>query len=65
MFWSTYKLDPQGKMHVGKSDLKTGNVIKDVAIDPGPESKRRREKDAALLRFRPEQEILHACFHGH
>ena len=34
MFWSTYVLDPQGKMHVGKSDLKTGNVIKDVALDP-------------------------------
>lgn len=36
MFWSTYKLDPQGKMHIGKSDLKTGNVIKDVALDPDP-----------------------------
>ncbi|MEK6699238.1 MAG: hypothetical protein AABZ10_09380 [Nitrospirota bacterium] len=34
MFWSTYVLDPQGKMHVGKSDLKTGNVIKDVAMTP-------------------------------
>ncbi|MBI5740965.1 MAG: hypothetical protein HZA16_09605 [Nitrospirae bacterium] len=33
MFWSTYKLDPGNKVHVGKSDLKTGNVIKDVAID--------------------------------
>ena len=40
MFWSTYKLDTWkekgakgGKLHVGKSDLKTGNVIKDVAID--------------------------------
>lgn len=36
MFWSTYVLDPQGKMHVGKSDLKTGNVIKDVAMTPDP-----------------------------
>lgn len=36
MFWSTYILDPQGKMHVGKSDLKTGNVIKDVAMTPDP-----------------------------
>lgn len=34
LFWSTYVLDPQGKMHVGKSDLKTGNVIKDVALTP-------------------------------
>jgi len=36
MFWSTYALDPQGKMHVGKSDLKSGKVIKDLAIDPDP-----------------------------
>ena len=34
LFWSTYKLDPQGKMHVGKSDLKTGEVITDVALTP-------------------------------
>src|SRR5574341_1166106 len=34
MLWSTYILDPQGKMHVGKSDLKTGNVIKDIDITP-------------------------------
>ncbi|MEW5746772.1 MAG: hypothetical protein AB1805_15185 [Nitrospirota bacterium] len=34
MFWSTYKLDPDGKQHVGKTDLKTGAVIKDVAMDP-------------------------------
>jgi len=36
MFWSTYKLDPNGKQHVGKSDLKTGKVIKDIAMDPDP-----------------------------
>jgi hypothetical protein len=39
MFWSTYVLDtkPTGSvMHVGKSDLKTGNVIKDVAMTPDP-----------------------------
>ena len=36
LFWSTYKLDPQGKQHVGKSDLKTGKVIKDIAMDPDP-----------------------------
>ncbi len=36
MFWSTYVLDPQGKMHVGKSDLKTGKVVKDVAMTPDP-----------------------------
>jgi hypothetical protein len=38
LFWSTYVLDPQGKMHVGKSDLTTGNVIKDVALDPDAKS---------------------------
>ncbi len=42
MFWSTYKLDKNNKVHVGKSDLKTGNVVQDVALDldartkPGP-----------------------------
>lgn len=36
LFWSTYALDKDGKMHVGKSDLKTGNVIEDVAMDPDP-----------------------------
>jgi hypothetical protein len=34
MFWSTYKLDPAGKMHVGKSDLKTGKVITDITLTP-------------------------------
>jgi hypothetical protein len=34
LFWSTYIADPDGKMHIGKSDLKTGNVIKDVALTP-------------------------------
>lgn len=34
MFWSTYKLDKDGKQHIGKTDLKTGEVIKDVALDP-------------------------------
>ena len=34
LFWSTYVLDPKGKQHVGKSDLKTGNVIMDIAMDP-------------------------------
>lgn len=38
MFWTTYVLDPKGKAHVGKSDLKTGNVIKDVALDPDKRS---------------------------
>ena len=43
MFWSTYKLDTWkdkgakgGNLHVGKSDLKTGEVITDVAF-PAPE----------------------------
>ncbi|NJD56334.1 MAG: hypothetical protein FIA94_08015 [Nitrospirae bacterium] len=34
LFWSTYTLDPSKKMHVGKSDLRTGNVITDIALDP-------------------------------
>ncbi|MEW6117715.1 MAG: hypothetical protein AB1553_12605 [Nitrospirota bacterium] len=38
MFWSTYKIDPNGKQHVGKTDLRTGNVIKDVAMAPDPRS---------------------------
>mgnify|MGYP005834578643 FL=1 len=38
LFWSTYVLDPNGKQHVGKTDLKTGNIIKDVAMDPDPRS---------------------------
>lgn len=38
LFWSTYVLDPNGKQHVGMSDLKTGNVIKDVAMDPDPKA---------------------------
>jgi hypothetical protein len=35
MFWSTYKTDNRkkdGKLHVGKSNLKTGEVIQDVAF---------------------------------
>jgi hypothetical protein len=34
LFWSTYQLDPNGKQHVGKSDLKTGKVLADIAMDP-------------------------------
>jgi len=43
MYWSTYKLDTWkdkdakgGNLHVGKTDLKTGNVVADVAF-PAPE----------------------------
>jgi len=35
MYWSTYKLDkedPEHRTHVGKSDLKTGEVIVDVPV---------------------------------
>jgi len=39
MFWSTYHVDKNNKVHVGKSDLKTGNVIKDVALDLDPKTK--------------------------
>lgn len=36
LFWSTYAKDDKGKMHVGKSDIKTGKVIKDVTLDLDP-----------------------------
>jgi hypothetical protein len=36
LYWSTYKLDPEGNLHVGKTELKTGMVIKDVAM-PKPD----------------------------
>lgn len=36
MYWSTYALDKTGKLHVGMSDVKTGKVVKDVALDPDP-----------------------------
>ncbi|TAN42772.1 MAG: hypothetical protein EPN25_02565 [Nitrospirae bacterium] len=38
LFWSTYQLDANGKQHVGKSDLKTGKVLMDVAMDTDPRS---------------------------
>ena len=38
MFWSTYVPDANKKIHVGKSDLKTGTVIKDVALTPDPKA---------------------------
>ena len=42
LFWSTYTLDttnPSGTvMHVGKSDLKTGKVVTDVALTPDARS---------------------------
>jgi len=34
MFWSTYVVDPNGKQHVGKTDLKTGKVVQDIAMRP-------------------------------
>ncbi len=36
LFWSTIAPDKQGKIHVGKTDVKTGKVVKDVAFDPDP-----------------------------
>jgi len=35
-FWSTYKLDPDGNLHTGKSNLKTGEVLKDIVV-PKPD----------------------------
>ncbi len=39
MYWSTYKLDANNKVHVGVSDLKTGKVLKDEAVDLDPRAK--------------------------
>lgn len=39
LYWSTYHLDPKGMAHVGISDLKTGDVIKDLAVAPDPRAK--------------------------
>jgi len=36
LFWSTYALDKEGKLHVGKSDGPSGKVLKDVAFTPDP-----------------------------
>ena len=38
LFWSTIALDPEGKLHVGKTEVKSGKVIKDVALKPDPRS---------------------------
>ena len=38
MFWSTYVPDANKKMHVGKSDLRTGKVIQDVTLTPDPKA---------------------------
>jgi hypothetical protein len=38
MFWSTYIPDANKKMHVGKSDLKTGKVILDVPMGMDPKA---------------------------
>lgn len=34
MFWSTYLQDPDGNMRVGKTDLRTGKKLLDIAIPP-------------------------------
>lgn len=39
LFWSTYKLDKEtGKAHVGKTDLKTGQIMMDVDVPMPPEA---------------------------
>jgi len=47
MFWSTYVPDANKKMHVGKSDLKTGKVLLDVALTPDPKAPPRRRRPTA------------------
>jgi len=39
LMWSTFKADKDGKLHVGKSDLKTGDKITDVTIGIDPRAK--------------------------
>ncbi len=34
MFWSTYRPDEDGNLHVGKSDLSTGKVLIDIPLPP-------------------------------
>ncbi len=38
LYWSTYAVDKEGKLHVGKSDAQSGKVIQDVALTPDPRS---------------------------
>jgi hypothetical protein len=38
LFWSTYALDKEGKLHVGKSDARSGKVLQDVAFTPDARS---------------------------
>ena len=38
LYWSTIARDTKGKIHVGKTDLNTGKVLQDVALDPDPRS---------------------------
>lgn len=38
LYWSTIARDKEGKIHVGKTDLKTGKVLQDVALTPDPRS---------------------------
>ena len=39
LMWSTFKADKDGKLHVGKTDLKTGEKIIDVTIGIDPRAK--------------------------
>jgi hypothetical protein len=39
MFWSTYLIDEEaGGVHVGKTDLKTGEIILDMVVDVPPQA---------------------------
>ncbi len=38
LYWSTIAPDKEGKIHVGKTDVKTGKVVKDVAFATDPRS---------------------------
>ncbi|MDA8100121.1 MAG: hypothetical protein M0042_10875 [Nitrospiraceae bacterium] len=38
MFWSTYVPDKNKKIHVGKTNLKDGKVLQDVALTPDPKA---------------------------
>lgn len=38
IFWATNVLDPNGQMHMGKSNAGTGDVMKDMALSPDKRS---------------------------
>ncbi|MGB6291274.1 MAG: hypothetical protein WBD61_04815 [Desulfobulbales bacterium] len=62
MYWSTYKKNPKsGYLHVGKSNLKTGNVIADFAFPPPERAQWTNNYYSASGQVK---EFLYPCFRG-